>query len=217
MVIYLTGSSVCGSGPGVPKAVAGFAYRQRRRRAFPDLRRKLLPGPQFRHRCRGNIQRGRQRPGSDRDRRLSIGCVSGENNQVFLFVSDSNVLFGPGEPQTADSFTNSTLRARMQASRPTRRTSRWLFLQRFHGRRRYSNGQYGRRGRYRRTQRAGFGEAFTATYSVSPSPTNGRGTMTVTSGTGGNALVYIDSPSKFVGISLNDSESRHPGVRTRSE
>jgi hypothetical protein len=48
------------------------------------------------------------------------------------------------------------------------------------------------------------GEAFKATYSVSPSPSNGRGTMTVTSGTGGNALVYMISPSKFVGISLND-------------
>ena len=48
------------------------------------------------------------------------------------------------------------------------------------------------------------GEAFKATYSISPSPTDGRGTMTVTSGTGGNALVYMISPSKFVGISLND-------------
>ncbi|HET6928824.1 MAG TPA: hypothetical protein VFI45_00760, partial [Candidatus Acidoferrum sp.] len=48
------------------------------------------------------------------------------------------------------------------------------------------------------------GEAFKATYSISPSPTNGRGTMTVSSGTGGNGLIYMISPSKFVGISLND-------------
>src|SRR5882672_10601825 len=44
------------------------------------------------------------------------------------------------------------------------------------------------------------GQAFKATYSV----TNGRGTMTVSSGTGGNAVIYMISPSKFVAVSLND-------------
>src|SRR5258708_14518565 len=48
------------------------------------------------------------------------------------------------------------------------------------------------------------GTAFRATYSVPPSPTNGRGTMTVTSGTGGNAVIYMISPSKFVAVSQND-------------
>jgi len=31
-------------------------------------------------------------------------------NQIFLFVSDVNVLFGVGEPQTAVSFTNTSLK-----------------------------------------------------------------------------------------------------------
>src|SRR5207244_4066972 len=48
------------------------------------------------------------------------------------------------------------------------------------------------------------GATFSATYSVASSPTNGRGMMTVTSGTGGNAVIYMISPSKFVAVSLND-------------
>src|SRR4029077_2973770 len=48
------------------------------------------------------------------------------------------------------------------------------------------------------------GAAFNATYSISPSPTNGRGTMTITSGSGGNAVVYMISPSKFAVLPLND-------------
>ena len=48
------------------------------------------------------------------------------------------------------------------------------------------------------------GSAFNATYSISSSPTNGRGTMTITSGSGGSAVVYVVSPSKFVVVPLND-------------
>jgi len=53
-------------------------------------------------------------------------------------------------------------------------------------------------------QTADPGVAFNATYSISPSPTNGRGMMTVTSGTGGNGVIYMISPSKFVAVSMND-------------
>src|SRR3989440_158831 len=48
------------------------------------------------------------------------------------------------------------------------------------------------------------GAAFQAAYSVASSPTNGRGTMTVSSGTGGNAVIYMISASTFVAVSLND-------------
>src|SRR5258708_12567843 len=48
------------------------------------------------------------------------------------------------------------------------------------------------------------GAAFKATYSVPSSPTNGRGTMTVTSGTGGTAVIYMISPTEFVAVSQND-------------
>src|SRR5207302_6901180 len=48
------------------------------------------------------------------------------------------------------------------------------------------------------------GAAFQAAYSVASSPTNGRGPMTVSSGTGGNAVIYMISASTFVAVSLND-------------
>src|SRR5256884_9739729 len=50
------------------------------------------------------------------------------------------------------------------------------------------------------------GATFKATYSVASSPTNGRGTMTVTSGTGGNAVFYMISASKFVAVFLKDPQ-----------
>src|SRR5439155_2917218 len=37
-------------------------------------------------------------------------------NQAFLFVSDGNVLFGVGEPQTAGPFTNSVVRSEEHTS-----------------------------------------------------------------------------------------------------
>ena len=49
------------------------------------------------------------------------------------------------------------------------------------------------------------GSAFNATYSISSSPTSGRGNMTITSGAGGSAIVYVASPSEFVAIPMNDS------------
>ena len=48
------------------------------------------------------------------------------------------------------------------------------------------------------------GTSFHATYSISSSPTNGRGTMTINSGAGGTAVIYMISPSKFVAVPLND-------------
>jgi hypothetical protein len=48
------------------------------------------------------------------------------------------------------------------------------------------------------------GVAFNATYSLSASPTNGRGTMSVTSPSGASAVVYVISTSKFVVVSLSD-------------
>jgi len=56
------------------------------------------------------------------------------------------------------------------------------------------------------------GVAFNATYSISPSPTNGRGMMTVTSGTGGNVVIYMISPSKVRGRFAERSQPRGPGL-----
>ena len=46
--------------------------------------------------------------------------------------------------------------------------------------------------------------AFNGTYSIASSPIDGRGTMTITSGTGGSAVLYVVSPSKFIAIPLSD-------------
>src|SRR5437660_5717952 len=46
--------------------------------------------------------------------------------------------------------------------------------------------------------------AFNATYSIASSPADGRGAMTITSGTGGSAVMYVVSPSQFIAIPLSD-------------
>jgi len=45
---------------------------------------------------------------------------------------------------------------------------------------------------------------FDATYAISASPTSGRGSITITSGSGGSAVVYVVSPSEFVAVPMND-------------
>jgi len=122
-------------------------------------------------------------------------------NEVFLFVSDINVLFGAGEPQTAVSFTNTSLTGAYagMATNPVAYEVT-VFCGEF-----AANG-----GSMTGTEDVGApsgpnpGVAFNATYSISPSPTNGRGVMTATSGTGGNMVIYMISPTKFVAISQSD-------------
>ena len=46
--------------------------------------------------------------------------------------------------------------------------------------------------------------SFAATYSISSSPTNGRGTMTIASGSGGSAVAYVASPSEVFALPLGD-------------
>ncbi|HTA58271.1 MAG TPA: hypothetical protein VK805_08955, partial [Candidatus Baltobacteraceae bacterium] len=126
-------------------------------------------------------------------------------NQVFLFVSDANVLFGPGEPQTASSFTNGTLKGSYAgfATNPADFQVA-VFSNVFAADGATPTGNMTGAEDLGASSGPVSDEAFKATYAVSALPTNGRGTMTVSSGTGGNALVYMISPSKFVGISLND-------------
>jgi hypothetical protein len=127
------------------------------------------------------------------------------SNQIFLFVSDSNVLFGVGEPQAAVYFTNTLLKGAYAggAANPVG-YGVTVFSGEF-----AANGA-SPTGTMTGTEDIGTpggpnpGVAFNATYSISPSPTNGRGLMTVTSGTGGNAVIYMISPSKFVAVSQND-------------
>src|SRR5260221_21217 len=126
-------------------------------------------------------------------------------NQLFLSVSDSNSLFGLGEQQTATAFTNASLKG-SYAGYSTNPVGFGVNV--FSGE--FSANGAATTGTLTGAEDIGTpsgprsGVAFNGTYSVSASPTNGRGTMTVSSGTGGTVVLYMISPSKFVAISQTD-------------
>jgi hypothetical protein len=123
------------------------------------------------------------------------------SNQVF-FVSSA--FFGFGEPQAADSLTNSVVQGRYAGSTSIAATIGVVIF----------SGEFTADGASPTGHMTGIedigapngwtsGLSLNATYSVFPSPTNGRGTMSV-SGSVGNAIAYVVSPSKFVVLSLSD-------------
>jgi len=205
MVISLTGLSACGSGSEVPKAVVGLLAANGAGALSLTYDENYCRAPNSVSNAAGTYSvtaNGRAA--------IAIGgyrlvAYLTKPNQVFLFVSDANVLFGPGEPQSAGSFTNGTLKGPYAgfATNPADFQVA-VFSSVF-----VADGATPA-GSVTGTEDIGApsgpvsGATFNAGYSVSASPTNGRGTMTVASGTGGNALLYMISPSKFVGISLND-------------
>ncbi len=205
MVIYLTGLSLCGSGPGVPKAVAGLLTTDGNGSLSITYDENYCRAPNAVTGAAGTYS-----VASNGRATITIGGYSlvaylVNLNQIFLFVSDSNVLFGVGEPQAAMSFTNSALQG-TYAGFATNPVDFGVVV--FSGE--FTADGASPTGTITGTEDIGApsgpnpGAAFNATYSVSPSPTNGRGTMTVSSGTGGNAVIYMISASKFVAVSRND-------------
>ncbi|HWY08855.1 MAG TPA: hypothetical protein VNY24_18485, partial [Candidatus Acidoferrales bacterium] len=205
MVIYLTGLSACGSGSEVPKAVAGLLTSNGAGALSLTYDENYCRAPNSVTGAGGTYSVAANGRAAIAIGGYRLVAYLVKSNQVFLFVSDSNVLFGPGEPQAAGSFTDSTLKGSYVgfATNPADFEVA-VFSSVF-----AADGATPA-GNMSGTEDIGApsgpvsGEAFKATYSIPPSPTNGRGTMTVTSGTGGNALLYMISASKFVGISLND-------------
>jgi hypothetical protein len=206
MVIYLTGLSNCGSGAvGVPKAVAGLFTSGGAGTLNLDFDENYCHAPRTVTGFSGTYS-----VGSNGRTTIALGGYAlvgymANLNQAFLFVSDNNVLFGFGEPQAAGSFANSTVKGTYAGS-ATYPASFGVTV---------FSGEFTADGAATTGNITGHedigapsgpvsGAAFNATYSVSSSPTNGRGTMTVSSGTGGNAVVYVISPSKFVALSQND-------------
>src|SRR5258708_4290718 len=199
MVIYLTGLSNCGGGTvGVPTANGSGALALTYDENYCRAPNSFTAAP------------GTYSVASNGRASIAIGGFSlvaylVNLNQIFLFVSDANVLFGFGEPQAAGSFTNSALKG-TYAGYTTNPAAFGVVV--FSGE--FAAGGTTPTGDMTGAEDIGdpsgpvSGTAFRATYSVSPSPTNGRGTMTVTSGTGGNAVIYMVSPSKFVAVSMND-------------
>jgi hypothetical protein len=125
--------------------------------------------------------------------------------QVFFMTSDTSVLFGPGDAQAAGAFTNSSVIGNYAGQATTPATSAvTIFSGEFSADGASSTGNLAGTTDIGNASGPVSGLAFSATYSISSSPTNGRGTVAFTSGPGGNGLVYVISSSKFVMISLSD-------------
>jgi len=127
------------------------------------------------------------------------------SNEAFMLVPDSDVLFGFGEPQAAQAFTNSSVSGKYAGLATTPATSGVTI---FSGE--FTADGASATGSLTGTEDIGdasgpiSGQAFSATYSVSSSPINGRGSVTITSPSSQSALAYIISPSRFVILPLGD-------------
>jgi hypothetical protein len=125
------------------------------------------------------------------------------SNQAFFIVPDSSVLFGFGEPQEALSFTNSAVTGAYAGSTTTPATlGVTIFSGEFTADGASPTGNLAGMEDIGAPSGASSGVAVTATYSMSSSPTNGRGTIAGT--IGGNGILYGISTSKFVVVSLGD-------------
>ena len=205
MVISLTGLSSCSSGSGVPKAGAGLLTANGSGAFSLTYDENFCRAPNSFSDAPGTYSVASNGRAAITVGGFNLVAYLVNLNQIFLFVSDANVLFGIGEPQAAGSFTNSTLKG-TYAGFTTNPAAFGVTV---------FSGELAADGATPVGNMTGAedigapsgpnsGVAFNATYSVSSSPTNGRGTMTVTSGTGGNAVIYMVSASKFVAVSLND-------------
>ena len=126
------------------------------------------------------------------------------SNQAFFIVPDSSVLFGFGEAQASGSFTNGAVSGAYTGS-ATNAAALGVSI---------FSGEFTADGALPTGNLAGtedigapsgptLGAAVSATYSISAAPTDGRGAV---SGTiGGNGVVYVISPAKFLIMSLSDA------------
>jgi hypothetical protein len=201
MVIYLTGSSACGSGNGVPKAVAGLLTSSGNGAFSLTYDENYCRAPGGNSGLAGTYAvAGNGRAALALGGYHLIGYLI-DSNQIFLFASDANVLFGFGEPQAAGSYTNSALQGSYAGSATTAVD---FAVNAFSGEFNASGGNLTGTEDIGASSGPVAGAAFNASYSVTGSPTNGRGTMNITSGSGGTAVIYMISSSKFVVVPLSD-------------
>jgi len=125
-------------------------------------------------------------------------------NEGFLFALDGSVLSGFGEPQETIPFNNSDITGDYAgfASTPT-----GFGVVAFSGE--FTADGLSPAGSINGREDVGdpsgpVSTGFSAAYSVSSSPTNGRGTASLFSSSGGNAVFYSASTSKFVMVPLSD-------------
>jgi hypothetical protein len=141
---------------------------------------------------------------------IFVGTTSGvaflvNSNRFFFVGTDNSVLFGLGEPQSIGSLTNSSVMGTYagftSTVAPFDGTS---FSGEFIADGASPNGNLTGTEDTSGTRGPDSGVAVSATYSVSALPTNGRGTISIASGSGVSAIMYVVSPSKFVAVSLSD-------------
>lgn len=204
-VIDLTGHSMCGSVSGVPKVVAGLLTANGGGALSLTYDENFCSAPNSVTAAPGTYSVESNGRTSITIGGYSIVAYLADVNTMFLFVSDSNVLFGAGEPQAAVSFTNSVFNGSYTGFASTLVSFRSsAFSGEFAADGASPTGSLNGAEDASNSTGPSQGVAYNATYSVSSSPTNGRGTMTVTSGTGGTAVIYMISPSKFVAVSQTD-------------
>lgn len=203
MVLHMTGMSACGSGNGVPKAVAGLLT------AAGNGTLSLTYDENY---CRAPASitgfAGTYAVASNGRTTLTLGGYRLVSylvnfNDALLFVSDSNVLFGLLEPQTPGTYTSGALNGAYAgyATNPVDFAVN-VFSGEFNANGSTLTGTEDRG----LSSGAVSGATFSGSYSVSASPTNGRGMMTITSGSGGTAVIYMISSSKFVVVPLQDPD-----------
>lgn len=124
-------------------------------------------------------------------------------NQAFVIVPDNTALFGSGEPQAAGLLNNGAVRGAYAGWTTAPET---LGVATISGE--FTADGVSPTGNISGIEDVGSpsglssGVAVNATYSISSTPTNGRGN--IQGGIGGSAVVYVVSPSKFVVVSLTD-------------
>ncbi len=119
-------------------------------------------------------------------------------NQAFFIVPDSTVLFGFGEPQAPGSFTNSSVSGTYAGSTTTPATVNVvIFSGEFTADGASPTGNMSGSEDIGAPSGASLGTAANAAYSISLSPTNGRGNVSGSMA----GIVYVISPSKFVVVS----------------
>src|SRR5882724_4275315 len=187
LVISLTGHSACGTVSGVPKAFVGLLTINGSGALSVTYDENFCSAPNSVTDAPGSYSIASNGRASITIGGYSLVGYVVNSRQVFLSVFDTNVLFGVAEQQTAMSFTNASLNG-SYAGYATNPVGFGVTV--FSGE--FSANGVSPTGTMTGTEDIGTpsgpnpGVAFNATYSISPSPTNGRGMMTVTSGTGGN-------------------------------
>jgi hypothetical protein len=126
------------------------------------------------------------------------------SNQAFFIVPDSSVLFGFGDPQAATLLTNASLSGTYSGLATAPMTlGVTIFSGEFAANGASPSGAITGTEDIGAPSGASSGVSVNSIYSISSTPTNGRGTFTGSVG-GSSAIVYVVSPNKFVVVPASD-------------